>query len=278
VNAVAGGPGAIVQSQRESLGLTRQDIADSLNLSVRVVEALETENWRELPGPAFVRGYLRAYAKLLDLDADAVTQVWESAGDGQPEQFGTVGDARPRPRGRGVADLMQKHPGAVLGGAVGAVICAVAVVLMAVWPHAAQHGLANAATAPSDTTPQQPAAATAATSADPSASSHAAAADPAESRVAVEADERGVRRITPTGDDRLTFAFAADCWVEIKYSHGAQLFSNLGKSGDHLELVGHPPFHIVLGNAPAVTLQFNNERVTLTPHTRNNVGTLVLGQ
>ncbi len=41
----------------------------------------------------------------------------------------------------------------------------------------------------------------------------------------------------------------------------AALYSDLSKSGDTLELVGRPPFHILLGNAPAVTLAFNGERV-----------------
>ena len=74
------------------------------------------------------------------------------------------------------------------------------------------------------------------------------------------------------------FAFTDDCWVEIKDAQGSSIYSDLSKSGDALELVGRPPFHILLGNAPAVTLAFNGERVALSPHTRNNVGTLVLGQ
>jgi cytoskeleton protein RodZ len=66
--------------------------------------------------------------------------------------------------------------------------------------------------------------------------------------------------------------------VEIKDTKGSSVYSDLSKSGDSLELIGRPPFHILLGNAPAVTLAFNGERVALSPHTRNNVGTLVLGQ
>jgi cytoskeleton protein RodZ len=66
--------------------------------------------------------------------------------------------------------------------------------------------------------------------------------------------------------------------VEIKDAQGNSIYSDLSKSGDSLELVGRPPFHILLGNAPAVRLAFNGERVALSPHTRNNVGTLVLGQ
>jgi cytoskeleton protein RodZ len=86
------------------------------------------------------------------------------------------------------------------------------------------------------------------------------------------------RRITETGDDRLAFAFTQDCWVEVKDRQGRSIYSDLSRSGDSLELVGQAPFMIMLGYAPGVTLSFNGERVTLTPHTRNNVATLALGQ
>ena len=91
-------------------------------------------------------------------------------------------------------------------------------------------------------------------------------------------DDQGAHRITSDGNDRLKFAFTDECWVEIKDAQGSSIYSDLSESGDSLELVGKPPFHILLGNAPAVTLAFNGERVALSPHTRNNVGTLVLGQ
>jgi cytoskeleton protein RodZ len=88
----------------------------------------------------------------------------------------------------------------------------------------------------------------------------------------------GVRRITPTGSDRLLFQFTDDCWVEIKSATGASLYSDLSRAGRTLELVGIAPFRILLGYAPGVTMSFNDEAVALAPHTRNNVATLVLGQ
>jgi cytoskeleton protein RodZ len=293
----ASGPGAIVQGRREALGLTRQDVADSLNLSVRAVGAIESENWQELPGPAFIRGYLRAYAKLLEIDGEALAGAFEAnGGAARVQSLRAVGGAEAR--NRGVGDLLQRHPGAVLGGAVAVVICAVAVVLLAVWPQKT-HGPA-ASTQPSNDagTPHQTVLLAtktpsvdatkinAPTAAGPPADGAASAVAGGESRATAAAmshptpvkDASGARRITPSGDDRLSFTFAEDCWVDIKDAQGTNLFSELGKSGATLELIGHPPFRITLGNAPAVTLLFNSEHVTLAPHTRNNVGTLVLGQ
>ena len=292
----ATGPGATVLARREALGLTRQDIADSLNLSVRVVEAIESENWQRLPGPAFIRGYLRAYAKLLEIDGEALTVGFDDrGGDARAQALRMVGGVERN--GRGVADLLQKHPGAVLSGAVALVICAVAVVLMAVWPQKVKSPALPVQGGLGDSAISRPAASAAAKPAvgEAAAAPAANAAKPAEAvAVTVAAasgspqttatrptptkDPSGARRITPNGDDRLSFSFTDDCWVEVKDAQGNSLFSDLGKSGGTLELIGRPPFHIVLGNAPAVTLLFNSERVTLAPHTRNNVGALVLGQ
>jgi cytoskeleton protein RodZ len=298
VSDAAAGPGAIVKARREERGLTRQDIADSLNLGQRVIEDIETENWARLPTPAFTRGYLRAYAKLLDIDPDEVASAFEAAlGRGEVRRA-DVSPMQPK-RGRGVADVAQKHPGAVLTSAVGVVICAVLVVLWAVWPAAKESAAAPVAatvdpvtprpltptTAPAETASQSDqtnAAATpvavVATASVPATSGVPPAVSAKPLPAPLASDLPGVRRITATGDDRLKFAFTQDCWVEIKDAQGGIVYSDLSKSGDALELVGHAPFHILLGNAPAVTLVFNDERVALSPHTRNNVGTLVLGQ
>ena len=294
----AAGPGAIVRARREACGLTQQDIADSLNLGRRVIEDIETENWARLPTPAFTRGYLRAYAKLLDIDPDEVASAFEAAlGRGEVRRA----DVSPmqRKQGRGVADVAQKHPGAVLTSAVGVVICAVLIVLWAVWPTQRESVAAPVAASVDSVTPKPsaPAAAAAepvqdndqthnvvapvaavATASAPATTGAPAATAAKPLPAPLSSDAPGVRRISASGDDRLKFSFTQDCWVEIKDAQGGSLYSDLSKSGDTLELVGRAPFHILLGNAPAATLAFNGERVALSPHTRNNVGTLVLGQ
>ena len=287
------GPGAIVRAQRELRGLTRQDIADTLNLGARVVEDMESENWARLPAPAFTRGYLRAYAKLLDIDPDTVTSAFDTA-VGRGETRAASVSTMQRSHRRGLADLSQKHPGVVLTGAVAGVVCAVGIVLWAVWPDVQMKApvAARQPAGPSEVvlpkqaqasatseTPALEASATAEPTATIAGNAAAVAANlTVDSRPAPQHDDHGARRITSDGNDRLKFAFTDDCWVEIKDAQGTSIYSDLSKSGDALELVGRPPFHILLGNAPAVTLAFNDERVALSPHTRNNVGTLVLGQ
>ena len=65
-------PGAQLLAARREQGLSLGDVARQLKLSVRQVEALERDEYQAFPGPVFVRGFLRNYAKLLQLDAEAL--------------------------------------------------------------------------------------------------------------------------------------------------------------------------------------------------------------
>jgi cytoskeleton protein RodZ len=62
-------PGKTLAAQREAMGWTVEQVADMLKLAVRQVIALEEGDYANLPGPAVVRGFVRAYAKVVKLDA-----------------------------------------------------------------------------------------------------------------------------------------------------------------------------------------------------------------
>lgn len=65
----AGMPGKTLQSQREAMGWSVEQVADQLKLAPRQVVALEAGDYASLPSPAVTRGFVRAYAKLLRIDA-----------------------------------------------------------------------------------------------------------------------------------------------------------------------------------------------------------------
>ena len=77
--------GALLHAKREEAGLTLADIADKLNVSEDTVRKLEEGQHEQLPGRVFVRGYIRYYAKLLNIDATTLFKdedvVVEETGD-----------------------------------------------------------------------------------------------------------------------------------------------------------------------------------------------------
>lgn len=62
-------PGAHLAAYREERGWTIEQVASQLNLAPRQVVALENDDYPALPGMPIVRGFMRAYAKLLRVDA-----------------------------------------------------------------------------------------------------------------------------------------------------------------------------------------------------------------
>jgi cytoskeletal protein RodZ len=70
------GAGKVFAEGREALDLTREQTADILNLSVRMVRALEESKPDQLPDKVYVNGYIRSYAKLLGLAAQPLIDAW----------------------------------------------------------------------------------------------------------------------------------------------------------------------------------------------------------
>jgi cytoskeleton protein RodZ len=77
--------GSVLQSARQAAGLSVADVSRQLNLGESIITALETGDMEALPPAAFVRGYLRSYAKLLELDVDMLLGLLDGAGVADPD-------------------------------------------------------------------------------------------------------------------------------------------------------------------------------------------------
>lgn len=74
----APGVGAMLARARAAAGLSIDECAQQLKFPARRLQALEEERYDELPAGTYARGMLRAYARLLQLDADALVQLSSS--------------------------------------------------------------------------------------------------------------------------------------------------------------------------------------------------------
>ena len=61
--------GAILQAARNERKMSQQDVSDSLRYSVKQVDALERDAFDLLPDAMITRGFIRNYARLLEIDA-----------------------------------------------------------------------------------------------------------------------------------------------------------------------------------------------------------------
>jgi cytoskeleton protein RodZ len=81
--------GATLRDARRRLGLEVKEVEERTKIRARYLRALENEDWEALPGPAYIRGFLRTYGALLGLDGEMLADEFrrrfeEPAAAGSP--------------------------------------------------------------------------------------------------------------------------------------------------------------------------------------------------
>lgn len=74
--AVSELPGRRLRETRESNHLSCDEVAHHLRLDVQLIQALEQDDYSDMPSPAYICGYLRSYARLLKLPEDEIVQAY----------------------------------------------------------------------------------------------------------------------------------------------------------------------------------------------------------
>lgn len=70
-------PGESLRQAREIKGLSIAEVATQLNLTPQRLAQIEAGAFDKLPGPTFARGYIRAYAKLLEMDQNRLAMEFD---------------------------------------------------------------------------------------------------------------------------------------------------------------------------------------------------------
>ena len=279
------GAGAQLQAAREAAGLSLDQVAQQLKLAPRQVRALEEENFGMLPGRTFTRGFMRNYARLLNLDPDLLVAHLPDAAHApslEPPPLHSTGTT--------MAELPTAHAHTPSFGRWLIPLVLVAAIVAAAgyeW----YRGRPASVAAPPRATQTVPAPNT------PNMST-----TPLPNPVAPDsgATGTGVPRATSGGlappgtaqpesaqaaapvaanaavDAVLVIRYEGPSWTEIRDSAGQTLISRLVGADSIEPFDGVPPFSIVIGNARAVTLLYRGQPVDLVPYTRLNVARLVL--
>ena len=85
------GPGQRLREAREAAKLTAAEVASRMRLEPYILEKLENDDYEQLHGPTFVRGYLSGYARLLNLPERPILEAYERRGYGPPALVSELG-------------------------------------------------------------------------------------------------------------------------------------------------------------------------------------------
>lgn len=285
------GLGVTLSKAREGLGLSQAEAAQRLKLSVRQIEAIEREDWASLPGEVFLRGFVRNYARTLELNpmdlirpvsSDAATRTITAPSEGL-----TIGRS-PLTRllalpllalllfllivaglyqwlSQGEQTLVSQPPAsqsppsssetaqvpAVSDGAPGTVVQP-----LALDPQALE-------TAPGEAGPPEAA---------PAAEVPPA---PVQEPVKPQTEATDTSSAVQEGTATIRFLPGEDAWIQVVDGQG-QRFSKLVRAGVGEQLTGRPPFKLVVGNAASVKLTYNGHQIDLSPFIGEKVARLTL--
>lgn len=309
-------PGEAFIGARESLGLGLDKVARQLHLSENVVRYIEQSELDRLADPVFARGYVRAYARFLKLDADAMVAAYNHQtgnldSTGQVRTIGTLSTAPGRRPG---------HP--LLK--IGSWLFMLALIAASIWWWQAQFGFDFNKRAAGDDLPVsvettdgttlilpqlsdvepdvvQPSVSKDAVVDDllveplHDADVQASADKPGD--VVVPIDEMSSAKHTAELSDsaaepeslsgtasepvvvkrELDLNFTDDCWLSVKDAQGRTLFSGVAKSGSSLVLDGDEPLALVVGRVSAVaSIRYADKPIDLAAISKDNVARLKL--
>lgn len=71
-------PSDLLSEARQRLGLSQKDIADKLYLTTSFIKYIDAGEFSSLPKPAFIKGYLRTYARVVDLSGDEIVALYDA--------------------------------------------------------------------------------------------------------------------------------------------------------------------------------------------------------
>ncbi|MGH8396818.1 MAG: RodZ domain-containing protein [Gammaproteobacteria bacterium] len=279
-----GSLGAQLRTAREARELPIHKAAQDLHLGDDILTALETDDYRTLGAPIFVRGHLRNYARLLGLSEDEVLAAYEHA----------TSKLAPTPL------ITQRPGGSAFARRVGMPLFSVMVIAVLVvlavtwWEHRPAVHTADELVQASSTGATKPAAIVPPATLEPATSvsggevlkesrplskpemvmPRTAAPDStavAESVPKKENMPRAAARIspglalaaTPAGSAspselvHVRFIVSQASWIEVYDAAGKRLYYGLAPVGNNLSVSGDGPLQVFLGYSPGVSIEMN---------------------
>jgi len=252
--------GAVLQQARKNKQVTLEAAAAELFILKRHLEALESENFAELPQAAFARGFAINYAKYLGLDSAKIASSFDAAYPNELKAKSASNIDTPlRPMGtlqRDTHNRIRFNPLLIIG-VIGLIILAVFLFRM----------VSNA----SKENTQEPVSAVEDMSAIEQAQGAAINSDASGVGASGSALNLGDAATTAT----LNLVLTSDAVVSITDASGNSLINGSQSAGNY-DLSGMPPFNVQIDNIDNVSLMLDQQAVALDTYATDKQATFEL--
>lgn len=76
-HVIGSGCGSALKAARETQGLSIHEVSSQLRLGIKQIQAIEQDDFDKLPQPSIVRGFIRNYARLLNVDVQPILEAYQ---------------------------------------------------------------------------------------------------------------------------------------------------------------------------------------------------------
>ncbi|MEZ9071560.1 transcriptional regulator [Vibrio splendidus] len=291
--------GTLLKNKRESLGLTQKQISDRLKLRITLIQQIEENQFESDQVATFMRGYIRSYAKYVNLDEKTVLNALHHSGDAQHQEQEMLSFSR--------KTKTEKHNSRImlLTWSIFAVIVGISSLWW--WQNQQQdtlsQSLANTESSEElvveesldpeltslevieaeQNTETSPVTEDSDELTEVSSAEDSVTFDPVELNEEVQEAE-DVASVTAEQEtvapkavaNELVMQFSADCWIQVKDASGKTLSTGIKKAGQTLNLSGTAPYKVILGAPEGVSMTFASEPVDLSGYTSGKVARITL--
>jgi cytoskeleton protein RodZ len=275
------GAGQRLRQAREARQLTIEEVANVLHLSARHIEALEHEDLTHLPDPSYICGYLRSYARHLDLPAEELLGRFPGIAAYLASVRSTVMPTKL------VTPVEESAPATVNWSTPAMMVAAVAILGWLIFQFG---GLGNdgetgtltetaPVTQPADSgqATAQPEAAPDASTATATQSTAPTATEAPAATPAAAATEPAAATPQTAASAELTLEFNGDSWVEAHDAAGQRVLYELGKAGRTRTVSGQAPFRVILGSARNVSIRLNGDPIDMKRYRDRDLAAVRVG-
>ena len=258
-------PGELLAARRHELRWTLEEVSQRLKLAPRQITALEANDFASLPGMASVRGFIRSYAKLLELDP--VTLLAMLSNEANPA-IDPIILRRPLPS-RGFPGRRYAPPSVHRRGSrrLSGLALLVMVFVGALAFAAYRHGLPSISVDVSGVSTLLDSWKNLADS---------TTSESTDEPVSASADAAVAEQKSIDPSRLLELKLREDAWVEISALNGNKLVSRLMKAGTTERFDMSEPVVLVVGNANGVDASLRGQPLNLRAVARDNVSKLSL--
>ena len=283
--------GTVLSEARKAQNFTVDDISKHLKIPEHTIAAIEANDLDALPAPTFTQGYIRAYAKFLEISEDLVLEMYNAA---VPHENST--DLKPRSNLPGEASSQSPLVKLVTILLILAGITAVVYgsfqyyqekadvmedELEAKAPSFTGSSLDSPTELHKTEEPEDTDSLDISTATDEAADDSASLAltgTSVEDEADVEANAEEVETVeaVPVTDTLEIFADEGS-WMEVRDASRTRLFYNMVPVNGSKVLTGEAPFRISLGNARTTRLVVNGVEIDISEYIRpNNTATVAV--